>query len=278
MTMEFLLKWAFTKPRPFRIKKNPDKDASRELYIPNSTPAEIVDTPESTLVWLGDLVVPEGYADRNHYLQALSGKFDPGRVLIAGGHFYCFFYEKAQERLTLLTGFGGILPVYYTQTREKVFISSNMELIYDASGIQPRISRRFILEKLIFHYPLFQHTLLEDVGLLPAHHLIRLSASLKMERYFQPASLLHETPYSVRESLSELSWFFQRRVNRYWPDKPFALSFTGGFDGRTLLACALKAPRDFLTYAFGRCGASDITLPAKQALRLSIPFLPIYLD
>ena len=254
------------------------ENASRELYIQDNTRAVVVDNPESTLVWLGDLVLPEGYTGRDAYLQTLAGKFDPARVLIAGGHFYCFFYAKKQKHLTLLTGFAGILPVYYTQTSQKVFISSDMDLILAASRLKPQVSRRFIMEKLIFNYPLFQHTIVRDVWLLPAHHLIRLSASFQMDRYFDPTTLINNNPSSARESLSALSWFFQRRLKRYWPDEPFALSFTGGFDGRTLLACALREHRDFFTYAFGRSGDRDLLLPEKQAPKLKIPFLPIYLD
>lgn len=276
--MDFLLLWDFHSAHPLTIKEDLDTGLSRALIIKDRFRARVVDNSYATIVWLGDFVLPEGYVDEKQYFSDLGKSFDPLKVLSAGGHFYCLYYKKAQRVLYLLTGFAGILPVYYTSLSGKMFVSSHMDHLIASSGIKPQVSHRFVLEKMVFNYPLFQHTVVKDIWMLPTHHLLQLSGSFRVERYFNPGSLIKSDPTPVRKALPGLSHFFQTRLNRYWPNEPFALSFTGGFDGRTLVSCALREHRDFLTYAFGSSDSQDVDLPARQASRLKIPFSPIYLD
>lgn len=71
---------------------------------------------------------------------------------------------------------------------------------------------------------------------------------------------------------------FQKETQLFFPEEPFAISLTGGFDGRTLVAAAKKAGRNFTAYSFGRSDSSDVTMPAAQAAKLRIPYFPINLD
>jgi len=276
--MDFLLTWDFKTDQALQVTESPQDQPHRQLVLSDRSRARVIDGPQSTLVWLGDLVLPEGYASETRFFDDLKQRFDPQRVLTAGGHFYCFYYHKAEHILYLLTGFAGILPVYYFQTPTKAFISPDPESIIRDSGMHPALSTRFVVEKILFNYPLFQHSLFEDIRLLPSHHMLQLDKALQVKRYFHPESLLKSDPQSIGDSLEPLSRFFRTRLQRYWPDSPFALSFTGGFDGRTLLACAIHDQREFYTYAFGASDSRDLILPAKQARDLHVDFTPIYLD
>ena len=72
---------------------------------------------------------------------------------------------------------------------------------------------------------------------------------------------------------------FEQECKLMIPARGFALSFTGGFDGRTLLGAARKLGRpDFTTYGFGAPGESDIVLPETQARALGVPYRAILLD
>ena len=276
--MNFLLVWDANLTKPFVVEDITVSHPDHGLALRPRSMARIKEYDHATLVWLGDLVLPEGYLSEDQYLQFISRRFNPGEILKAGGHFYCFFHDKKRDILYILTGFSGILPVYYAQASGRTYVASNVESISHAAGIVPTISRRFVLEKLIFNYPLFHHTILEEIGLLPAHHFIQLSDRMDVRRYFDVESLIHPDPMSSKRSLSMLSRFFQQRLERYWPDEKWALSFTGGFDGRALLASALNRELDFTAYAFGASQSPDLTLPRDQARTLDIPFLPIYLE
>jgi hypothetical protein len=276
--MDFLLIWDYKSNQALQLTESQKLESTRQLILQDDSRARIVDNLESTLVWLGDLVLPEGYASEARFFHDLGKDFDPKKVLTAGGHFYCLFYQKQKQELHVLTGFAGILPVYYTLTSREVFISSTPERILQASGLKPQISSRFLVEKILFNYPLFQHTLFRDIWLLPCHHMMQLTNTLHVKRYFNPESLLNKEPESIGASLSELSRVFRTRLHRYWPGTNFAMSFTGGFDGRTLLSCALNDNREFITYSFGASDSRDLTLPGQQAGKLNVTFSPFYLD
>jgi asparagine synthetase B (glutamine-hydrolysing) len=275
--MEFVLSWYLNENRPFEIRSL-GRNLIHGLMVKNYPQARIHQDDQSVLVWLGDWVLPDGYQDEDQYFNRLLRKFDPLEVLKSGGHFYCLYYQKKKRALSLFTGFAGIMPVYYTMASSRVVVASSLDLLLQVADLERRISKRFVLEKLVFNYPLFQHTILENVWLLPAHHLLRLSGTLEIRRYFDVRSLFHPNPSGDREEVSGLNHFFQSRLNRYWPNDPWALSFTGGFDGRTLLACALHRHLNFICYAFGSSEAPDLTLPLEQSRLLQIPFYPIYLD
>lgn len=67
-------------------------------------------------------------------------------------------------------------------------------------------------------------------------------------------------------------------MKEYLPDNKFYVSFTGGFDGRTLVACSQYYKKEFVGFSFGTRRNEDVYIPQKQSEQLGIPFLPIYLD
>ena len=170
---------------------------------------------------------------------------------------------------------GGIYPVYYRTEGQRTLLCSSAAYLAQRTAAGRR-NKRNLLERLLFNYPFFDSTWWEGIRLLDAHGLLRLNAgSAKTEPGFD-ISRHFGSPGEGK--LDELTQLFREEVERFFPDAPFGISLTGGFDGRTLVAAARQSGRSFLTYSFGRPGTDDIAVPEAQARKLGIPYLPIRLD
>ncbi len=195
------------------------------------------------------------------------------------GHYYWFLIKGDLFRCG--TSFGGIYPLYWMKEGQQVYVCTSSFFLArrHPSG---ELNRRNLLERLLFNYSLFNSTWWTNIYLLGSHRWLTLDGqrgcareerALGLENYFGHGFL------SGPEVLEELTEVFENECRVFLPPEPFAVSFTGGFDGRTLVAAARRAYRDdFITYSFGMPGESDITLPALQSQRLGIPYMPIYLD
>ncbi len=193
------------------------------------------------------------------------------------GHYYWIHQQEKEIRLG--SSFGAIYPVYYHSAGEQVQVSSSAFFL--AEHADPgRPNRRYLLERLLFNYPFFQHTPWSNIQLLPAHGALRITASgIQVEKPFAIEDHFGEGLRSAKSDMEQLCGVFGEECRLFLPEEPFAISFTGGFDGRTLLAAARSAGRkDFLAYSFGMPEEEDVTFPFAQAKKTGIPYLPIYLD
>ncbi|MCS6929678.1 MAG: hypothetical protein NZM43_09295 [Saprospiraceae bacterium] len=193
------------------------------------------------------------------------------------GHYYWFLIKGNFVRCG--TSFGGIYPLYWQKSGSHTYVCSSS--FYLARHHDPgELDRRNLLERLLFNYSLFNSTWWTNIRLLGSHRwltlnkdLVREERALSLEQYFSHGFL------SGPDVLDELTEVFENESRIFLPPQPFAISFTGGFDGRTLVAAARRAYRDdFFTYSFGMPNESDVTLPAKQAQQMGIFYFPIYLN
>lgn len=193
------------------------------------------------------------------------------------GHYYWILQTATEVRLG--TSFCSIYPLYYHAAGGQIQVSSSAFFL--AGQTDPgQPNRRYLLERLLFNYPFFQQTLWTGIHLLPTHGALRISdAGMQVEKPFSIEDHFGEGRKGKPEHMEQLCAAFGEECRLFLPEGPFALSFTGGFDGRTLLAAARKEGRsDFLTYSFGMPGEEDVSFPLAQAKKLGIPYQPIYLD
>jgi hypothetical protein len=219
---------------------------------------------------LGDPIGAEGFAAKGGEID-LAALFQQVR-----GHYYWIHQQEREIRLG--SSFGGIYPIYYHKAGEQAQVSSSAFFLAEhADPGQP--NRRYLLERLLFNYPFFQHTPWTDIHLLPAHGALRISENgIQVEKPFAVEDYFGEGLGSAKSDMERLCGIFDEECRLFLPEAPFAISFTGGFDGRTLLAAARNAGRkDFLTYSFGMPEEEDVTFPLAQARKTGIPYLPIYL-
>lgn len=232
--------------------------------------------PDKRVILLGD---PVFTAQESLFCELVSedGRMDEGRLYEnIKGHYYWFLHHK--NGLRCGSSFGAIYPIYYYEGIERSAISSSSFYLAGKTGAEPG-NRRNLLERLLFNYPFFGSTWWKDIQLLDSHrhlhltgHRIGVEGNFQLERYF--GSPEHRS----RARLDDLAALFQEESNAFFPDEPFAVSLTGGFDGRTLVAAARRAGKNFFTYSFGRPDAPDVVNPAKQSKALGIPYQPVLLD
>ncbi len=237
-----------------------------------------VKTEGSQLFWLGDMVIPEHVTSEGHFLEELVKDFNPAALMDVGGFFYVIYVDENKSEVTVCHSFGGMLPVYYTIGGNTCLVSSDLSLIQNASLTAFDVSKRFILEKMLFNYPLSDVSFLENVRSLPAFHQLIIGKEIKTEKYFDLSSFFVSSPENWKKWKTQLTDLFISRLEKYIPDDPYCLSFTGGFDGRSLLAGANLFHLPKLTYSFGRSNNLDIVIPQKQSASLGIPYEPYLLD
>ncbi len=228
------------------------------------------------LLLLGDPVFPP-QADLGAAV-CPNGKLDIGQLYeTVRGHYYWFLLEPGSLRCG--SAFGAVFPLYYAGQNGRIFLSSSSFFLAIKTNARER-SRRNLLERLLFNYPIFNSTWWEGIQLLGAHQVLRLQGdSLSVETGFGVETCFGDGANASRDSLHELAELFEAETALFLPNAPFGISFTGGFDGRTLLAAARKAGHsNFLTYSFGHPDDADLTFPQAQTRRLGIPYRPILLD
>lgn len=193
------------------------------------------------------------------------------------GHYNWFYLHDGA--FSCGNSFGALFPLYYQIRPDRVLIGSSPFFLAKRAG-DAKPDRRYLLERLLFNYPFFQSSCFAGIRLLDAHSRLSVSApGARVERAFAVEAHFGSGSEQSTESLNRLTELFEAESRLFLPDTPFAISFTGGFDGRTLVAAARNAGRnDFFTYSFGMPHEADVTYPAAQARVLNIPYQPILLD
>ncbi len=185
------------------------------------------------------------------------------------GNFYALVLKEGNVKV--YSSFFNILPLY--STGDKTMVASSLRLIERYYSSELSLNKRFILENLLFNYGLFNGTKYNEVLLTPCHHYIQLAGEqLGMQRHFDTTSFFTHTPSSGKKVVNDLSDLFIKTAKDYFPDTNFAIAFTGGFDGRTLVSCALHHQETFDTFSFGRPENSDVSIPSDNARELGIPY------
>lgn len=196
-------------------------------------------------------------------------------VQIRGHYYYFYLTEKA---IYFGSSLSGIYPVYYHTDGAKVWIASKASAIAEKlPKIRP--SRINLLERLLFNFTLLNSTWWEGINMVPADRYLAVrEGKAVLEGSFEIADYFGNPIYKTRRSLGKLISVFQSEMELFFPEEPFSISFTGGFDSRTIVAAAKNAGANFQTYSFGKPSSSDIYFPIRQSEALGIPYTPIYLD
>lgn len=192
-----------------------------------------------------------------------------------------FYYklEFTQSHVKVYTSLFNIFPVYYIECNDSFYISSNIQKLIEVTNHPLTINKQYILQQNLFNYSIGNQTIYKEIHLLNTNHYLSIDFSgiheyqhTKIENFFT------ENPKSLKQSLPILKKLFIERTEKYFPNEPFAISFTSGFDGRTLVAIAKYLNKPFSAYSFGNHTSNDLYIPQEQAKKLGFNFHPIILD
>ncbi|MBK6620314.1 MAG: hypothetical protein IPG32_05325 [Saprospirales bacterium] len=222
---------------------------------------------------IGDCILPYS-ASAASTAALLAGVRDRGAIHELKGFFYLLFLNFGEKRLEVHSSFLNILPVYYRQTDESLTVSSSLRLVATHEGRQPKASEEYVVEKLLFHYAFLNHTPFEGVDLLPSCHYLRLDgAGLSFPRPVELSDYYLAKPQPWRGRLDELSDLFISETSPFIPWEPFALTLTGGFDGRTILSLAQHQGARFSTFSYGLATDPDVIVPTGVGKQLGFEHL-----
>jgi hypothetical protein len=187
-------------------------------------------------------------------------------ISVVKGH--CVFLFIKKETVQIATSYFSFLPVYYTTDGK--FVSNNWEESAKKSDCQ--LDEMFVIESHLFNYPLGNATLYRDVKLLDSFNVLTLdeldvtsSELIDIRDWFPIKS-------DSNIGLSLLSQQFITSCSAYFTSKEELITFTSGFDGRTILATAIAQEKKVYTFSMGRMENDDVYNPQENANDLSIPF------
>ena len=194
------------------------------------------------------------------------------------GHYYYIILYKNRGEIKIGNSLFGILPIYYYQSNGKIIFSENALSLGRYSGFK-KLSSRFLLETILFNYPLFNHSIYDDIFLLPSNSYFQISGlatkiikQIKIEDYFSGS------PKSWRRSIKEIQDIFLEKVKTYLPEEHYVQALTGGFDGRTLASAGIFNNKNFSCYCFGSSESKDSQIALMLTGKSGLPFINIELD
>lgn len=210
----------------------------------------------------------------------LSKKLDFKEFLInVSGHYYLFYFSGGDSSLLVSSSLFSIFPLFYYKNDESILISSRLRLITNYLPLLNNPDKKFIVEQILFNYPLFNNTIFQDIKLCPTNNYIKIEKNnLNFIKHTDATEFYITEPKKGKDSVEELRSLFVDRFKIYVPEDKIAISFTGGFDGRTLLSCAKFYNKEFTTFSVGTRNNDDIYVPQENANLLGIPYKPFLLD
>lgn len=240
------------------------------LYIPktNLFHKEYIST-DCKLIVLGDLIAESSNED---ILKAVSTE----NISDFGGFFYLIYLTNSTHSIKIFSSLFNILPVYYYENSNNIIVSSRMEYIISLIG-NTGINKKYILERVLFNYAFSNDTIYNDVRLLPSNSFIEITDTISIKKHFEITDNFVDDPRSGKKVLEDISERFIHTASKYFPEKA-AVSFTSGFDGRTLVSIGKKLDKDFFAYSFGSKNSIDLTLSIEQAKNINLNFIPFTLD
>lgn len=252
---------------------NPALEKTHYFFIKNPGIVIYYNEPEFEFMVWGDPIWENDFHEKL--------KSDQSAELIVNslsGHYYYMLHNKSSYQLIVGNSQFSILPLYYYKGENRIVLSENALTLGKYLG-KSSINKRFILETVLFNYPLFNSSVITDIRLLPSNSYMRIAdQNVKIVRHTEITDYFLSDPIPWRKSTIEMSEIFITRVQKYLPEESYLHALTGGFDGRTLLALGLFYQKNFKTFCFGSEESRDIQVASKLAEGASLEFINISLN
>ena len=190
------------------------------------------------------------------------------------GNFILVLIDTKAESITVLNSQLGIKHAYYYNTEKEFYVSSNLNFI---RSVNNEINYGTVLQYLLFTYPVDGSTFLNSVKLLNPGEILEYRKALQISRYYDIRNMFGKS--LIKFDINEYIYRFNKSVEqKYSFGENVYASFTGGFDGRTIISYLLKSGKDFKTYSFGKKNGENTSVPQSVSDKLKMNYSPVYLD
>ena len=191
------------------------------------------------------------------------------------GMFALALWDRRERRLLLARDRYGIKPLYFAQQGRVFAFGSEQKAILAVPGIERRLDKPALLEYFTFQNFFTDHTLLEDLRILPAGHHAVLDLNeerprLKLTRYWDFRFTEPAGQVDAREYREELDRLFQQAVNRQLvADVELGSYLSGGMDSGAITAVASRSYPYLKTFTcgFDLSSASGIELSFDERVK-----------
>jgi len=244
-----------------KVNKAGVVSGTNDLFIVRPEPVLLLEDDLSELFVWGDPIVDESFS--TSFPEHRSAEF---LLDNASGHFYFVLLDKRRGQVTAGNSIFSILPVYYHETADALFLSDNAIRLGKYCS-RTTLSGKFVTEVILFNFPVSDQSAIEGVKLLSSGSYLRIEkGGVKSVRHFSPEELFVSNPVPWKRAIDDAAGSFLASSKKYFPEEPYFNSFTGGFDGRTLAAAGLFHSRSFTAVCFGSATSGDL-LAARHATR-----------
>ena len=197
------------------------------------------------------------------------------------GWFNVVTIQENTLRIELFNSKLGLDTLYYYLSNNEIIISNRLK-IFSAIKSDLTLNQGVVLQQSLYNYPFSNQSILQQVELFPSASLAIIeNGKIESHKYWSIQDDMTAHPLGFSDSVELLDESLDNVVKRYLqqPGRK-SLSLTGGWDGRLLLAYALKyvSPDELLLYSFGAENSPDIIIPKRISDKLGYRYFSIPLN
>jgi hypothetical protein len=198
------------------------------------------------------------------------------------GSFNIFIYNWGRNEAVLFNSRFGMLPLFYYIDNKMVIFASNLKSIKDSGLIKIEWDQVTQIEHMLFNYPITENSFIKNVKTLQAGSLIHYSNNQsQIKTYWSFSTLLGKATLNKKDSLELLNSKLKNIIDNLVRGKSnFAVSLTGGLDGRLVLSYILNYHKNksHLLYSFGSDQSPDIKIPLYISKIMDLNYKPFIID
>ncbi|MCF7885424.1 MAG: hypothetical protein K9M80_02930 [Candidatus Marinimicrobia bacterium] len=213
------------------------------------------------------------------YLYALKKEEIPKYIT---GWYNIFILDKKNTKGMLFNSRLGILPLFFSHSNGHFIFASKIESILNTGLQNIEFDKITVAEYLLFHYPLSDNSFIKNISTLENSKILQFNRQklIKEKNYWSVEKLFGKNIANQKESVDIITQAFNDSVEKISMGRGyFAVSLTGGWDGRLVLSSLLnRGRRDYYLYSFGARNSYDVKIPQKIANELNLNYINFLLD
>jgi len=171
----------------------------------------------------------------------------------------------------------GYFPVFYAEIKDLLVVSSSFETIlsYMESKNEDPV---FYQQMAFFFTPIGKTTAVKGISRLEYGSILEIGhEGFKHKKIRLFSDFLTSSPESFKRSIHDVVDCFIANTS-YYLEENNAIALTGGYDGRSIVACAHHFNKAIHAFSYGKRGSADVEVPIKIADKLGIDYQFIHLD
>jgi asparagine synthetase B (glutamine-hydrolysing) len=198
---------------------------------------------------------------------------DDGISGIKGYYNLIHFNESSVE---ILNDYIGVAKFFYSKGKIPI-VASRPDLVQKIIGSKFQIENALLY--LLFNYNIFGRTFFENIFYSESATKIVITGNI-LQKYRYRDDLIPVSKLNEKESIMKLSELWTDIIFESIKDKNnrIALTLTGGYDSRLILAGLLKNKARPKTFTFGNINNADTLTAAKVSDALGLSHSPIKFD